>query len=638
MSRDSTALQKSSSEALHNHNCFLFLQKCQPELQNFLDSYQSSEQKIQEKISKIQPILQQLSTYNAQSDYGRAYERLMTVVNHGADDASISQILDQFKALMVKIYHNENKILRETAEFFRNMNLRSRPGHRLEAPIHEALRHPFVLKTYQAQSPYQAGGFWARFTAVMSKNFMAKGLNTLRHYHYTDQILSAPIEYRMPCQAQRINGQARVKPVFKVFLDAKNSSDDVRPHVYFNLLRRDLRRDLKPSELLTEEQLKEAQLTAVLEELETQPLGVKVLTLPADEGYMTKKAYLSHQVLPHHPNFAAVLEKYGKILCAESDCSESTASSVPKDFFISDQTRQLLFPSDLQGLQTLFKTSCLEYLNVQDPPEDTRFSPAQQQALWFHFVNYTLPAHTLKTLNARSFNFSCKDAIDRGGVASAWYNLMASFKTTHPMTADEFDEALYAACIYVKGRGINSHIYRIWNAVNEYVNIHLDDLLKQPDKLWLVQWRDLNCPKRRIEDVLAQRLNEMNKIIPHDETSPSPMRSLINEINHLNQGIAPDRGLLLEILSRSFYIHQQSRSPSTCISTQNIQDYQALMNSLNAPKWTLLKGLMNLILGTIFLIPSLGWSKSLVTTGVSQCSFWYRQEKLVEQMNSLYRN
>src|SRR4029078_3445836 len=103
------------------------------------------------------------------------------------------------------------------------------------------------------------------------------------------------------------------------------------------------------------------------------------------------------------------------------------------------------------------------------------------------------------TIKPKSFNFSCKDAIDRGALSSTYYNLIKSFTLNDPISKDEFELSLDAAAANVKGRGMNFHRKIIWNTINEYVNANYIELMKDNRKSWLIYWRDMNCPHSRVQ-------------------------------------------------------------------------------------------------------------------------------------------
>jgi len=102
-------------------------------------------------------------------------------------------------------------------------------------------------------------------------------------------------------------------------------------------------------------------------------------------------------------------------------------------------------------------------------PEDV-LSSAQKQAVWLHFIKFELTNYILNKLQPNSYNFSCKDAIDRGTVSSLYYNLHQSFALNQPISRDEFERDLDIAAANVKGRGMNFHRRILWNAIDCYVN------------------------------------------------------------------------------------------------------------------------------------------------------------------------
>ncbi|OAJ33019.1 hypothetical protein [Piscirickettsia salmonis] len=89
---------------------------------------------------------------------------------------------------------------------------------------------------------------------------------------------------------------------------------------------------------------------------------------------------------------------------------------------------------------------------------------------------------------------TCKDGIDRAGIASAYYNLMQSMKGQMCLSQEEFERALHAAPALVKGRGMNHHIETLWNAVDCYLNSMKERGEGHQVPLWLTQWRDKNRP------------------------------------------------------------------------------------------------------------------------------------------------
>ncbi|CAM3026256.1 Uncharacterised protein [Legionella steigerwaltii] len=188
-----------------------------------------------------------------------------------------------------------------------------------------------------------------------------------------------------------------------------------------------------------------------------------------------------------------------------------------KDFHISRRIREKIFcdkngkyspETEAEILNDLIEKS---FKAVRKPDQQSdRLSDAERQAVYFHFIKYELPNHILTSLKPKSFNFTCKDAIDRGGVASAYYNLIKSFEPSREfsMSREEFEQALHAAPTMVKGRGMNHHIKLLWNAVDAYVTANYEQLKNDESKAWLIEWRDFNCPHARADRLLTQRIKE----------------------------------------------------------------------------------------------------------------------------------
>ncbi|QMT60284.1 hypothetical protein [Legionella sp. PC997] len=308
-----------------------------------------------------------------------------------------------------------------------------------------------------------------------------------------------------------------------------------------------------------------------------------------------------------------------KSMIASSDHTPPGLMKI-KDFHISERIRRKIFKDG--GKYTheteakVLKGLLDESFKALGYSEKTELTEAERQAVWFHFVKYQLPNHIIESLNPKSINFSCKDAIDRGGVASAYYNLVKSFNLTDseqkkevgnkPMSREEFEEALHAAPTMVKGRGMNHHRKLIWNAVDAYVNAHYNDLKNNSDKAWLIEWRDYNCPHERVESLLKQRLGEgLVEIEEHlrtEQNSPkikalTQGKMILEEIDQQTKlGVSGRRVLLETAVSTT----SMSLSPDTQ-KPENIDRYQKLYDKLEIsfPQLTVLRGLLKIFAGTV---------------------------------------
>ena len=127
-----------------------------------------------------------------------------------------------------------------------------------------------------------------------------------------------------------------------------------------------------------------------------------------------------------------------------------------------------------------------------------QISKAQEQAVYFHFIKFELTNFIIDKIGPDFFNMTCKDGIDRGGVASAYYNLMKSIECGYPMSEKEFNRALHGATALVKGRPMNHHVDLMWNVLDQYMKGKFGRLPKGCD--WMVRWGDKCKPRSLIRN------------------------------------------------------------------------------------------------------------------------------------------
>ncbi|MBN9226373.1 MULTISPECIES: hypothetical protein [Legionella] len=638
--------------------------------------------------------------------------------------------LDEF---IKSLYANDNHILETTFEHIKDIPLHQTPrSPKIEHSISHYVSDEGKRVNRESNSPAYEGSRQGRFLAMMSNNYKPQhgtSLSTVRHYKYKSD--DDPIEYRFGTQGQRHHGEARISPLFELFLDIQDREEEDRlekikkeratqqenagkvptkvekdedriTHVYFNFLGRD-RTD--------PEGLKEKALTEKLEELELHNengmlhghKNIAVITLPADKGLMSKDSYArtkkKHNIDDVKEEFLRIaqespggrdlrlmdklpddLTKYkgSYIYINNSDSktlfyikADGKSEEVPvndfsqfdkklhdikddeatelhlsdeqvkslvtangghtppalpeiKDFHISERIREKIFrgengkysrESEEEILNSLIEKS----FKALGYDKKTKLSDAQRQAVWFHFLKYELTNHIISSLQPKSINFTCKDAIDRGGVASAYYNLVKSFeplteqqiqagKVKIPMSRKEFDQALHAAPAMVKGRGMNHHIKLIWNAVDAYVTQNHAQLQADKDKSWLIEWRDFNCPHNRVAKLLKQRivecraeLEERSNANPDDPWIKEGQAILHKLEHHSAKGVSGKR-LLLETVSRTttIAIHPEARTE------ENYKCYKELRKNLSIahPELHVLGGLMKAFAGAILYVLS----------------------------------
>lgn len=277
-------------------------------------------------------------------------------------------------------------------------------------------------------------------------------------------------------------------------------------HVYFNNLGQDHGGLSYKGKL---ERGFEYNLTQALHTAELNNPNLAIITLPADKGFLDKKLLTSKKT-------ESCQDAFSKFLAV----ANGTSKEPIQDFYISEKVQKLLYGTDERGyvdernrnqkLEALLRLSFKKVLGVDDPRQSkSQFTAAELQAVYFHFIKFELTNFILETLQPDTFNTSCKDGIDRGGVSSAYYNLIKSIEKGTPLDKDEFYRALHAAPTLVKGRGMNHHTQLIWNAVDKYLAGNDKRPDSDPDKKqmpdWLIEWRNKNVPGKMEATVLSDR-------------------------------------------------------------------------------------------------------------------------------------
>ena len=525
--------------------------------------------------SYLKAVEHPVEAYDSTQDYGMKYQAFVKDIENNASEKTY------------KLYHHDFNPLKAYYAEIWPVILSQRPGGvPLEQQIRDYLSQA-AATPYKSLSPHESGGKAERLKAIMSKNYKPQHMTNLPSIRCYDWQPNNRTEYRMSTQAQRHEGEVRVSPLFKKFLESK------KPYVYFNLLRRD-----ECPKTLVERAFKvcqkESEMTLALEALDSDQ--VRVITLPAETPLM------------HHHGF---LKRKPSMTYQEAfDCLVASTQDFHLGKTVFDKVKLLEKSFEEMGIK-----------------KGERLSEAQQQAVWFHFVNYAVPNFVMEQFNPVGFNFSCKDAIDRGGAASAWFNLMSSFKTDKPMSRDDFEQALHAAPALVKGRGMNAHFYRVWNVVDQYVKAHRDELEQDVQKNWLMHWHEMNCPKACVGEVLQQVLDSdvcPSGVIEFELQAAYKILEIIRD----NQKELP-KNLSLEIVSRTMAMVRGS------IQQIDLERYDKLIKLIKSPKLSILKGIMLTLLGLIT------FSKSRVSKGVEHVKMGFfsvgeKSKALKESLHTLH--
>jgi hypothetical protein len=623
-----------SSEQLHNRNCYSYLKIVTPKIPNGI---MTNIQVVSPDLANKLTLLDAQKKYDPSFAYADLYTQFFTVIEGHINtiidneylkiqqkqaaynkkllisEEVITQELVTLDAFIDAIYANDNHILEQTYTAIQQIPLsKTLNNPEIEQSINWHLKDDAPRVNINSQSPAEAGSAYSRFTAMIAEDFKPQhrtNLATVRQYNYTQNALK---EYRFGTQGQRDKGVARVSPLFERWLKVQArihpKEDPLLPitHVYINNLGLD-RTGFAGK--------KERELTLQLHRLEERHNNIAVITLPADKGLMDRSAFKNTH--DHHDP----QEVYKEFLLIATQ--DSTAKNTIKDFKISDKIREALFKNEngtySKESEKAHMTKLLDQSYQKLGIAKTQpLSSAQRQAVWFHFIKFELTNHILEHLKPVSVNFSCKDAIDRGGVSSAYYNLIKSIEQKNPLSREEFDKGLHAAPAMVKARGMNHHLKLIWNAVDAYLNEHYKKIEQNPKEAWMIEWRDLNCPHARVNDLLSLRINQIKEKLtnmPNSENTPQIMigRQIITLIEKQKAIGVSGKGLLLETVSRTqdllFNPCDQDKERNA-----KIEHYGQVADQLIVKYPTLQKlaGLMKMLVGAIAYAAGYAFNKQTV--------------------------
>ena len=587
-----------TSDMMHNHNCHAYLLKLKP---FFNQKNLTLNLSYQANLAKI------TSQYNEKFPYGNLYSQIISSLEDQVDslysqiDIEQSEHLDN---LIFAIYHNNNQIL-ENTEWINEIGAQTRPRY-----VNTSQQIASELEDKQERinklSPTETESILNRLYSLFSSNFKPQlGTNIPSLKNYSHRVNTAPTEYRFSTQAQRHKGEVRISPLFKRFLTInaqRSPSSQPIAYVYINNL------GLDRSEFDIAG-VKEREFTLALHKLEDDPsLKIAVITLPASKSLMDSNHFeKTTDELSYQDIFMELLQ------VAEGKKHPSGVS----DFWISPKIRKLLFGNADQQTDILTKMLTKSFYIMGARP-DKPLSTAKKQAVWIHFIKYELSDYILKTLKPMGYNFSCKDAIDRGALSSLLYALWQSFETNIPMQLDEFERAIDAAAANVKGRGMNFHRQLLWNGIDNFIDANYDKLIIDNKRSWLVFWRDMNCPASRVNQLLEIRISQCRKqldLLPIEQCAlQTAGKKLLFAIDEQYKAQVSGQRLLLELVSRT----SQLLTVKSCSKT-SIDAYKNLAEELkiNYPLLHIIAGLAEIFLGIILYPPSIGYSSALITHGIA---------------------
>ncbi len=449
----------------------------------------------------IDAVISQIDKKKQPEYSGIAKQQPIQKAEHEAKLGQAEHDLAALNQLIKLIYVNNNQALETAATMIEDLVGRTiQTEHQIETAVTQLLDND--PQPVNKTTPQAEGSVLGRLKATLASTYqpmLTTSLPQLRTYRHTEQLDS--VEFRTGTQGERIDGEVRVNPLFELYIEQQEepqltAEDKKITHIYFNNLGLD-RDDYEGK--------KEKAFSDALHAMEEKHPNLAVITLPADKGIMAK-SFLNHG--RKYPVKEAK-EIFNAIASAKKD--RERIQAIPddrRDFYLSDNVKNLLkeaggYDSYEEMVNDLVNQAFKEmgYDGHKEP-----LSSAELQAVFFHFSKSTFTNYCIDKLKPESFNMSCKDAIDRGGVSSAYYNLMKSIELKTPMSKEEFHRALHAAPTMVKGRGMNHHAKLIWNALDRYIN---DENNYENAPEWLSEWVFENAPKDKAKDCLVRHIDKM---------------------------------------------------------------------------------------------------------------------------------
>jgi hypothetical protein len=383
--------------------------------------------------------------------------------------------LELYDELIDRIYKNQNLALVRSHEFVNPVLQRAdvkQTSSKAEKEIRKHLIGGNSLRSFinhyiysfddmNDTTPQQIGSTTGQISATISPEFKPQFTTSqasVRHYEYKTE--TDPLELRFGTQGQFVDYIEKSSSTFKAWLAVNKKRNPQKPitHIYFNNLPRNRKPIFDAWPFNLHPKVRESKLTKAMEDLGNENGSViAVITLPADQGLMSKA------LVNQHDKTISYLTAYNEMLAIANGTSQAEI----QDFYISPRIKALIYKGHenqvLRGL--LDKSFSLLGFKSSD-----MLSPAEKQAVFFHFIKFELTDHIINELKPLSFNMACKDAIDRGGASSAYYNLLKSIERGTPMSQAEFEQALHGAPTLVKGRSMNHHTRLIWNAIDAYIS------------------------------------------------------------------------------------------------------------------------------------------------------------------------
>lgn len=452
--------------------------------------------------------------YDENVDYKAVYQKLHEAAEslkynvHNMRDRGKGEPLKTFhQAFFLKLFENDNKIHEEIYTQVIQAQPHDKPTsdlNRIKEDLKTRSKRPF---TGLAHPEHGLNRF---FSGLLGIAYHPLKKNNVPYISF-DHENKGQKNLRFGAQ---INGLGTVNKSFKQFLAAKKAqagqSEKRFHHLYINLQKRDMKEGGKF------ERYFEKKRSLALEKLEQdEKLGVAVVTLPADSHFF-------FQGFSHGAGISTS-DKQTKL----DDIRYSLTTAIQEnthDFYMSPEVKKTVLGDPIQNeVAALFRQSAEEILGRKYDPSEM-VDPAVRQAIVFHFVKYHLTNKIIQAINPSTYNISCKDNIDRGGVHNLWYEMTSKINDGEQITQAEFERNLDASAILVKDRPVNDHRNVVWNAMyQQFINNPAKISESMP---WIAEWLTKNIP---LEKGFEKQLSE--KGVSHIKISKSLKTKMAERLN-----------------------------------------------------------------------------------------------------------
>lgn len=279
-------------------------------------------------------------------------------------------------------------------------------------------------------------------------------------------------------------GKGIVTPTFIWFRAIKQKRSAKKySHLYFNLMKHHEDHERNSKQSLA--QKGKAKFVVHSEGARVKALHQMegVISVPADNQFFLGELSMAHG------QKSEMKEGLGSLM----NSIRNAILNDTEDFFIPEDMKKEMFGdlSSSQGKENfnrLFLNAVQEMFGL---PLPISFTPEQRQAIFFHFVKYTLSDLAIETFDPDSYNMTCKDAIDRGAAQSLWYHLNLRHKQGKPFSQREFLMHLHGPALLVRNRLMNDNQNLLWLAF--YTRLSNDPIFREAHP-WALDWILTNKP------------------------------------------------------------------------------------------------------------------------------------------------